>query len=139
MFGSSFQYYSPLSFPCKNISPNPSSKRGTFMLLFAKQKQHFFATVSLFEEGVREMLVKDYSLTPGFPCKNISPNPSSKRGTFKLLFAKQKQKQTLLATVPLFEEGVREMLAIYDVNAYITIFTPNFVLSILYHRLFLKS
>jgi hypothetical protein len=42
----------------KNISPNPSSKRGILTILFnfAKQNTKYqTTTVSLFEEGVREI------------------------------------------------------------------------------------
>jgi len=45
----------------KNISPSPSSKRGILTILFnfAKQnKKYKLTTVSLFEEGVREMSAK---------------------------------------------------------------------------------
>ncbi len=74
--------------------------------------------------------------TLSYSCKT-SPLTPLRRGELYVAFCKAKQ--LLLATVSLFEEGVREMLTVYDVNAYITIFTPNFVLSILYQRLFLKS
>ncbi len=40
----------------KNISPNPSSKRGIEKVIFAQQKNLNPTTVSLFEEGAREML-----------------------------------------------------------------------------------
>tara|TARA_R110002012_G_scaffold89061_1_gene218804 strand:+ start:41636 stop:41896 length:261 start_codon:yes stop_codon:yes gene_type:complete len=62
--------------------PSPLFEEGNFYVAFAKQKKLLLATVSLFEEGVREMLAIYHSPTLSHSCKNISPSPSSKRGIF---------------------------------------------------------
>ena len=101
-------------------------------MLFAKQKQTLLATVSLFEEGVREMLAV-YFLFLNFPLPALkggkilclvnlfnitlllaspaktSPLAPLRRGEFYVAFCEAKQ--LFFATVSLFEEGVREMLA----------------------------
>jgi hypothetical protein len=54
-------YLDELIYELKNISPNPSSKRGILTILFillCKIKKYQTTTVSLFEEGVREMSAK---------------------------------------------------------------------------------
>jgi hypothetical protein len=72
-----------------STSPLTPLRRGELNSSFCAAKNLFPATVSLFEEGIREMLRIAYE-NGSLELENISPNPSSKRGTIEVLFAQQK-------------------------------------------------